>query len=198
MISGIKNKGHTAAWQLALGLTMFSLILPTAVACGSNIPPPAKEGEMTLSLSSTAFKEGERLPISYTCDGQDISPPLEWSEPPMGTRAFALIVDDPDAPGGVFTHWVIFNLPPDSRKLAEAMPAQAQLSSGALQGKNDFGRIGYNGPCPPAGRPHHYQFNLYALDQTLSLKAGIPRKELVSAMQGHILAQHRLTGIYQR
>ena len=198
MILGSKNKGHTAVWQLALVLTMFSLILTMAVACGSNIPPPAEEGEMTLSLSSTAFKAGERIPVSYTCDGQDISPPLEWSEPPMGTRAFALIVDDPDAPGGVFTHWVIFNLSSDSRKLAEATPAQAQLSPGALQGKNDFGRIGYSGPCPPVGRPHHYQFNLYALDQTLNSKAGISRKELISAMAGHILAQGQLTGIYQR
>ena len=153
---------------------------------------------MALLLSSTAFKQGDKIPVKYTCDGQDISPPLEWGEPPPGTQAFALIVDDPDAPVGVFTHWVIFNIPSDSRKLAEAIPTQVQLSSGALQGKNDFGRMGYGGPCPPPGRPHRYQFTLYALDQPFDLKAGVSKKQLLGAMQGHILAQGQLTGTYQR
>jgi len=121
-----------------------------------------------------------------------------WSEPPQGTQSLALIVDDPDAPGGVFTHWVLFNILPDSRQLPEAIPTQAQLSSGALQGKNDFGRIGYGGPCPPPGRPHRYRFTLYALDRVLDLKAGVSKKQVVGAMQGHILAQGQLTGTYQR
>ena len=153
---------------------------------------------MTLSLSSIAFQDGERIPAKYTCEGQDISPPLVWSEPPQGTQSLALIVDDPDAPGGVFTHWVVFNILPDSRQLPEAIPAQAQLPSGALQGKNDFGRIGYGGPCPPPGRPHRYRFTLYALDRVLDLKAGVSKKQVVGAMQGHILAQGQLTGTYQR
>jgi len=153
---------------------------------------------MAISLFSTAFKEGDKIPVKYTCDGQDVSPPLEWGQPPPGTQAFALIVDDPDAPGGVFTHWVIFNIPSDSRKLPEAIPTQTQLPDGALQGKNDFGRIGYGGPCPPPGRPHRYQFTLYALDQRLDLKAGVSKKQLLSAMQGHVLTQIQLTGIYQR
>jgi len=153
---------------------------------------------MTLSLSSIAFQDGERIPVKYTCEGQDISPPLMWSEPPQGTQSLALIVDDPDAPGGVFTHWVLFNILPDSRQLPEAIPTQAQLSSGALQGKNDFGRIGYGGPCPPPGRPHRYRFTLYALDRVLDLKAGVSKKQVVGAMQGHILAQGQLTGTYQR
>jgi len=121
-----------------------------------------------------------------------------WSEPPQGTQSLALIVDDPDAPGGVFTHWVVFNILPDSRQLPEAIPTQAQLSSGALQGKNDFGRIGYGGPCPPPGRPHRYRFTLYALDRVLDLKAGVSKKQVVGAMQGHILTQGQLTGTYQR
>ena len=153
---------------------------------------------MVLPVSSPAFQEGDRIPAKYTCQGQDVSPPLAWSQPPVGTQSFALIVDDPDAPGGAFTHWVLFNIPSDSCELPEAVPAQAQLPSGALQGKNDFGRIGYAGPCPPPGRPHRYQFTLYALDQPLDLEAGVSKKQLLSAMQGHIITQGQLTGTYQR
>ncbi len=153
---------------------------------------------MALSISSPVFQEGASIPTKYSCEGQDISPPLVWGESPAGTRAFVLIVDDPDAPGGVFTHWVLFNLPADSRELSEAVPAQSQLPNGALQGKNDFGKIGYGGPCPPPGRPHRYQFALYALDQPLDLKSGASKKQVLEAMQGHILAQGQLTGIYQR
>lgn len=127
---------------------------------------------MALSISSPVFQEGEGIPAKYSCEGQDISLPLAWGEPPAGTNSFALIVDDPDAPGRVFTHWVLFNLPADSRELPEAVPTQPQLSSGALQGKNDFGKTGYGGPCPPPGRPHRYQFTLYAAGSTLGFKAG--------------------------
>ena len=195
----IKYPGNTSVGkQVALLLTLFSIILSTVVACGPEAPMPIKEGEMTLSLSSIAFEEGDKIPVKYTCDGQYISPPLEWSEPPQQTQAFALIVDDPDAPIGVFTHWVIFNIPSDSHGLPEAVPTQAQLSSGASQGKSDFGRMGYGGPCPPPGRPHRYRFTLYALDQRLDLKAGVSKKQLVGAMQGHILAQGQLMGTYQR
>jgi Raf kinase inhibitor-like YbhB/YbcL family protein len=153
---------------------------------------------MVLAVSSSAFQEGGKIPTKYTCEGQDVSPALTWGEPPAETRSFALIVDDPDAPGGVFTHWVLFNLPVGSRELPEAVPTQAQLANGSLQGKNDFGRIGYGGPCPPPGRPHRYQFTLYALDQPVDLKAGASKKQVIGAMQGHILAQGRLTGTYQR
>ena len=194
----IKRPVHTSVvGQIALLLTMLS-VLSMALACGPEEPMIVKEGEMEISLSSTAFKDGERIPAKYSCEGQDISPPLEWGEPPPGTRAFALIMDDPDAPVGVFTHWVIFNIAADSRKLVEAIPTQGQLPDGALQGKNDFGRTGYGGPCPPSGSPHRYQFTLYALNQTLDLKAGISKEQLLSAMQGHILAQGQLTGTYQR
>jgi len=153
---------------------------------------------MAISLSSSAFKEGDKIPVKYTCVGQDVSPPLEWSQPPSGTQTFALILDDPDAPGGVFTHWVIFNISSDNLRLPEAIPTQAQLPDGASQGKNDFGRVGYGGPCPPPGRPHRYQFTLYAVDQSLDLRAGVSKKQLLSAMEGHVLAQGQLTGTYQR
>lgn len=153
---------------------------------------------MTMSISSPSFLDGEVIPNKHTCSGQDLSPNLEWSEPPAGTKSFALIMDDPDAPGGVFSHWVIFNIPPESRQLPEAVAGEAQLSDGSLQGKNDFRRTGYGGPCPPPGSPHHYQFTLYALDQSLNLKAGASREQVIEAIGGHILAQGQLVGIYQR
>lgn len=153
---------------------------------------------MKLSLSSSAFSDGWKIPVKYTCAGQDISPPLVWSKSPAGTQSLALIVDDPDAPGGVFTHWVLFNLPADTSELSEAIPTAKELDNGGRQGKNDFGRIGYGGPCPPPGRPHHYRFTLYALDKLLDLPAGVSKKQVVNTMAGHILAQVQLTGTYQR
>jgi len=183
--------------QMVVLLTVLCLVVMLLVGCKYR-EQPLKEGEMALTVSSSAFKEGDRIPAKYTCQGQDVSPPLAWGEPPAGTQSVALIVDDPDAPGGVFTHWVLFNIPPDSRELPEAVPTQAELASGALQGKTDFGRTGYGGPCPPPGRPHRYQFTLYALDQPLDSKGGASKKQLLSAMEGHILAQGQLTGTYQR
>jgi hypothetical protein len=153
---------------------------------------------MELTVSSTVFREGETIPAKYTCQGEDISPPIAWGEPPDGTRSLALIVDDPDAPGGVFTHWIIFNLPADTRQLPAAVPTQSQLDSGARQGKTDFGRVGYGEPCPPPGKPHRYQFTVYALDRTLDLAAGVSRSQVLEAMQGNILSRGRLTGIYER
>jgi len=184
--------------QVALWLTLLGLTALLPVACGPEAPVAPKEVEMALSVSSTAFQEGESIPAQYSCQGQDISPPLAWSEPPSGTRSFALIVYDPDAPVGVFTHWVLFNLPADSRELPEAVPTKPQLANGALQGKNDFDKIGYRGPCPPPGSPHRYRFTLYALDQALDLKSGATRKQVLEVMSGHVLAQGQLTGTYQR
>jgi len=182
---------------VAVLLIVSCLVVVLAAACESKEQPP-KEVEMALTVSSSAFQEGSEIPARYTCEGQDVSPALTWKEPPAETQSFALIMDDPAAPGGVFTHWVLFNLPADSRGLSEAVPTQPQLPDGSLQGKNDFGRSGYGGPCPPPGRPHRYQFTLYALDQTLDLKAGASKKQVIDAMQGHILAQGRLTGTYRR
>jgi Raf kinase inhibitor-like YbhB/YbcL family protein len=153
---------------------------------------------MALSVSSSVFEEGDMIPARYTCRGEDVSPPVAWSGVPAGTRSLVLIMDDPDAPVGVFSHWVIFNIAADSPGLPEAVPAQAQLPGGALQGRNDFGRVGYGGPCPPPGRPHRYQFTVYALDSSLELEAGASKGQVLGAVQGHILAQGRLSGRYQR
>jgi Raf kinase inhibitor-like YbhB/YbcL family protein len=180
---------------LVTGLCLVAMLL---VSCADGEQPLVEEGEMALSITSAAFQEGGKIPDKYTCKGQDISPALAWSEPPGGTQSFALIMDDPDALGGVFTHWVIFNIPSDSRGLPEAVPTQDKLPSGALQGKNGFGRIGYGGPCPPSGSPHRYQFTLYALRQPLDLGAGASKKQILETMQGSILAWGQLTGTYQR
>ncbi len=151
-----------------------------------------------MELESPAFKEGAKIPKKYSCEGWDFSPPLTWNKVPDKTRSLALIMDDPDAPDGVFTHWVLFNLPPDSRELLEGVSPVSRLPSGALQGKNDFGKFGYGGPCPPPGSPHGYRFTLYALDRQLKLKAGASQKQVLSAMEGHILTKSQLIGTYQR
>jgi hypothetical protein len=151
-----------------------------------------------ISISSDAFKAGSSIPVEHTCDGEDRSPALSWDAAPAGTRSIALIVDDPDAPGKTWVHWVIYNIPANTTGLPGAVPKNKTLDDGSLQGKNDFGRIGYNGPCPPPGKPHRYFFKVYALDTTLSLKSGATKSQLETAMSGHILAQGEMIGKYGR
>ena len=151
-----------------------------------------------ITISSDAFEYGGNIPSRFTCDGENISPKLEWSQPPTGTESLALISDDPDAPGGMWVHWVIFNIPPDKTGLVEGVPKSEVLSDGSVQGMTDFGRVGYGGPCPPPGRPHRYFFKIYALYSTLDLSAGATKEDVESAMQGHILAKGELMGLYGR
>ena len=156
---------------------------------------------MALSLSSTAFKEGAPIPLKHTCDGPDVSPPLAWEGAPAGTKAFAMIADDPDAPAGTWVHWVLFNIPGNTIKLAENIPKTETLKKdldGAMQGRNDFRRVGYGGPCPPSGPAHRYFFKLYALDALLPLKAGATKQDVEQAMQGHVLQMAQLMGTYAR
>jgi Raf kinase inhibitor-like YbhB/YbcL family protein len=153
---------------------------------------------MALELKSTSFKNGDFIPRQFTGQGADKSPALQWQNAPEGTKSFALINDDPDAPGMTWVHWVIFNIPPDKTTLSEAVPTKGELPDGSRQGINDFGQIGYGGPMPPPGKAHRYFFKLYALDCMLELKSGITKSELLKAMQGHILAQAELVGLYKR
>ncbi len=155
---------------------------------------------MALALTSPAFKEGAAIAAKHTCDGEDASPVLEWSGAPEGTVTFALIADDPDAPAGTWVHWVLYNLPGTLAALPEGVPKTDQLPrlGGALQGKNDFRRVGYGGPCPPPGRPHHYFFKLYALNAPLPLRAGATKQEVERAMAGHVIGEARLMGTYAR
>lgn len=153
---------------------------------------------MTLQFKSSDFASGEKIPKQFTCEGTDISPALSWNDPPAGTKSFALIVDDPDAPVGTWVHWVAYNLPATLRSLPQNFPKTEQSSDGTRQGLNDFQRVGYNGPCPPPGKPHRYFFKLYALDTALALNPRAPKKDLEAAMKGHILAQGEYMGRYAR
>ena len=152
---------------------------------------------MALTISSSAFEQEGMIPAKYTCDGADISPPLAWSGVPDGTKSLTLIADDPDAPGKTWVHWVVFNLPPEVNALPEKTPTDAKLDNGAIQGRNDFGRSGYGGPCPPGGT-HRYFFKLYALDTMLNLKSKAKKPDVEKAMKGHILAEGQLMGRYSR
>jgi Raf kinase inhibitor-like YbhB/YbcL family protein len=183
--------GKSLAGILKLGL----LILIWTFLLSPNLE--AGGYEMKLVITSSAFSEGGMIPGQYTCDGPDISPDLSWEGVPEGTRSLALICDDPDAPAGTWVHWVLFNIPAGEKGLPAEIASKATLSNGALQGTNDFGRLGYGGPCPPRGT-HRYYFKLYALDIFLSLNAGAKKAQVEAAMAGHILAQAQLMGKYKR
>ncbi len=178
------------------------LILTACSSTGTTAPAVTasqvtQEVSMTISLSSTAFSNGQSIPAKYSCKGREVSPPLAWTAVPANTQSLALIVDDPDAPGGTWVHWVLYNLPAASSNLPEAVPAGGNRPDGSLQGKNSSGNLGYNGPCPPSGT-HRYFFKLYALDTLLDLPAGASKTQLLAAMQGHILAQGELMGTFSK
>jgi Raf kinase inhibitor-like YbhB/YbcL family protein len=171
---------------------------PTPTPAAAPSAPPEKEGPtVPFELTSTAFAPGEPIPGRYSCDGEDISPPLQWSDPPQGTQSLALICDDPDAPIGTWVHWVLFNLPAEVRSLPEAVPSEAERPDSSRHGENGWGRLDYGGPCPPSGT-HRYVFKLYVLDTVLDLEAGAGKKQVLQAMEGHILAEAELLGVYSR
>ncbi|MGA1980746.1 MAG: YbhB/YbcL family Raf kinase inhibitor-like protein [Sedimentisphaerales bacterium] len=178
------------------------VVMPTLLFCSYKSSEQADSNaaggeKMEIKVTSSAFAEGGLIPAKYTCDGSDISPPLQWYTVPEGTKSIALISDDPDAPRGTWVHWVIFGLPAETRKLEENIPPDKTLPNGARQGITDFGRIGYGGPCPPSGT-HRYFFKIYALDTKLDLAAGANKSQLLKAMEGHILGQGQLIGKYKR
>jgi len=173
-------------------------LLGTLLSAPWRLDEQGTGGTMSLQISSTAFSTGVTIPKKFTCDGPDVSPQLKWNDPPATTQGFALIMDDPDAPVGTWVHWVLYDLPANTRELTEGVAKQEQLASGARQGRNDFGKIGYGGPCPPPGKPHRYFFKLYALDAKLNLKAGASKADVEGAMKGRVLAQSELMGKYGR
>lgn len=150
-----------------------------------------------MNLSSQAFRDGDFIPKKYTCDGENISPPLRWSEQPEGTRSLALIFEDPDAPSKTWIHWVLYNIPADKQEIREGFPPDDTVEDGMTQGTNDFRKIGYGGPCPPGGT-HRYYLQLFALDTDLALKPGLKADQLREKMAGHILTRVELMGRYQR
>jgi len=188
-VEGGGERLRWAVWCVAAGILLAAALLPGCRASS------VKGGAM--NLTSTSF-QGSKIPARFTCNGAGISPQLAWSAPPAGTAGFALVVTDPDAPRGTFVHWVLYDLAAGTRALPEGVPTLGQLDDGSRQGRNDFGEIGYGGPCPPPGSAHHYHFALYALDAKLNLAVGATRAQVEASMQGHILARGELVGLYQR
>lgn len=184
-------------------VVVLSVVLLGCIGCrdvietGEDTGLMEKEG-MTMKVSSSAFDDGAAIPGKYTGDGADVSPALSWTEPPEGTKGFVLICDDPDAPMRTWVHWVLYDLPPETRELPEAVPAENTTREGAKQGINDFRKIGYGGPAPPPGKPHRYFFKLYAVDQMTGLEPGATKRKVLRAIKGHVLAETQVIGTYSR
>jgi len=177
---------------------MFVVVGPASGVSDDESSPQKEVMKMpVLEIKSSSVKAGENIPAKFTCDGENISPQLSWSGIPDSVKELILICDDPDAPAGTWVHWVLYGLSPDTNGLPENV-AQKEKASGATQGKNDFGKIGYGGPCPPRGKAHRYFFRLYAIDKTLNLKPGAIKKDVMKAIDGHIMAQGELMGKYGR
>lgn len=183
------------------GAFLFALLMVTTASCGNSSlksaprPDPSSSG---FRIESAAFKQGAFIPPRFSCSGENVSPPLNWTDPPEVARSFALIVDDPDAPGGTWTHWVVFNLPAQTRALDENAPKQDKLPNGGLQGLNSFESVGYGGPCPPPGKAHRYFFRLYALNTVLSMQPRADREDVLSALKGHTVGEAQLMGVFKR
>jgi hypothetical protein len=182
---------RTLTVLLPLIMVVLALVLPAEVR-------GQKASSSKLELTTTSFTPGDFIPRRFTCEAENVSPALAWTDPPPGTQSFALIEDDPDAPSGTFVHWLVYDLPAAYRGLPEALSGSAQMPGGGRQGTNDFARTGYRGPCPPPGRPHRYFIRLYALDIKLNLRPAARRRELDAVMEDHILAQAELMARYQR
>jgi hypothetical protein len=179
---------------------LLTAALACLIACQEerkDVSPKKGEESMAIAITSKVFEEGGMIPKQYTCDGTDESPPLSWSGIPEGAKSLALICDDPDAPMGTWVHWVLYNLPPDTKELPEGVQSVEIFQSGARHGITDFKRFGYGGPCPPSGT-HRYFFKLYALDTTLELSGHVTKRDLLNAMEGHVLASGQLMGKYRR
>jgi hypothetical protein len=182
-----------AAVRAARPLTLVLLFILSGC-----LVPGEKRGAPALGVSSRAFAPGGEIPRRYTCDGANSSPSLSWDGVPPGTKSIAILVTDPDAPGGSFVHWVAYNIPPGTREIPEGGPGRTVLPAGSVQGMNDMGRAGYAGPCPPRGGPHHYHFTVYALDATISPAGRQDGRTVQGAFTGHILARGEIVGIYSR
>jgi Raf kinase inhibitor-like YbhB/YbcL family protein len=192
-------RGETKSMNAQPKMVFTAMLLAGMITAGCSQEPKSATGHvMKIKLASAAFADGQPIPVKYTGDALDISPPLAWTNAPAGTKSFALIADDPDAPVGTWTHWLIYDLPPNTTALAEDMLKVPQLRNGAKQGLNDSKKTGYGGPMPPPGKAHRYYFKLYALDAMTGLAPGAAKTNLLKAMDGHVLGEGKLMGTYQR
>ena len=185
-----------------LCLAVLLAIVLAGCDSGTPTPPTANtpvlgEYEPSIPFTSAAFVNNQPIPQKHSCDGEDVSPPLQWGDSLPDVKSFAIIMDDPDAPGGTYTHWVVYNLPATSRSLPEGIRPDVEIEGGGLQGRNDGEIMGYSGPCPPGGT-HHYHFKLYALASTVDLPMGAFKSQLEQAMKGNVLAYGELIGTYTR
>jgi len=194
----VKILGHARALLLLSRALVFIPLLTLVIFMVAGSARVRGQQASKLELKTTSFDPGGFIPKRFTCEAADVSPALSWSDPPAGTQSFAIIEDDPDAPSGTFVHWLVYDLPAGSRRLPEALPGSDQMAGGGRQGTNDFSRTGYSGPCPPRGKPHRYFIRFYALDTKTNLHPAATRAELDAAMQGHILAQTELVGLFKR
>lgn len=180
------------------GLLTVSLSLLAFFALGVNKTGSASAAQAALSVTTDAFKNGERVPVKYTHDGEDVAPSLKWSSVPANTKSIAVCCFDPDAPGGTWWHWILVNLPPSTTSLSEGTPRSFRLGSSAIQGFSDFGRTGYGGPNPPPGKVHHYYFRVYALDSNIDAGTHLDKQSFSAKLNGHILAGGEVMGTYSR
>ncbi|RLG74374.1 MAG: YbhB/YbcL family Raf kinase inhibitor-like protein [Thermoprotei archaeon] len=181
---------------IVIAVTYYSYTLRQEIG-GNIFAQLIREAKVEFTLESQVFENNTEIPVKYTCDGANLSPPLKWSGAPVETKTYVLIVFDPDAPGGLFIHWIIYNIPSEISELKEGIPQENIVSEG-LQGINDFGYIGYGGPCPPRGSKHRYVFLLFALDKELELNGGAGLNDVINNMRGHIIAYAKLVGVYGR
>jgi hypothetical protein len=191
------GKLHAKVLRAVILMMMAAALLCSCRGTDETGTTGREDAKMAITVTSTAFEDGGTIPVRYTCDGGNVSPPLSWSGGPDGVESVALICDDPDAPRGTFVHWVLFNLPPTTTSLDVDVSREELIPGSPRQGKNSAGKIGYTGPCPPSGT-HRYYFKVYALDTVLEVAPGITKEELVDAMEGHIVAQGQLMGRYSR
>jgi len=193
-------RNRLSAMETRRTLTALAILLAsiTGLLIAQELHVFAGGAAMAFTVKSPAFSPGAEIPKQFTCSGADISPALEWSGAPAKIAGFALIMDDPDAPAGTWVHWVLWNVPSSVHSLPQDVAKRGKLDDGSQQGPNDFRKIGYNGPCPPPGKPHRYFFRLYALDATLNLAPGATRQELDVAMKGHIVGEAEYMGTFRR
>lgn len=178
--------------------TFNTIALAAAIMAACGAAATAGPGKAEITITSAAFQAGHTIPDECTCKGANTSPPLEWTGVPAGAKSLALICEDPDAPSGTWTHWVIYDIPTAVTGLPAKTPTTSTLPTGANQGMNDFKRMGYSGPCPPPGKVHRYFFKIYALDMEIALKPGATKDMVMRAMSGHIIGEGQIAGTYQR
>ena len=192
-----RRRGAAIAVVFLLSLLAAVTVHQWRVHADGIVRPSLQPLQPSLSVTSSSFSSNGAIPLQFTCDGDDLSPSLQWSAAPEGTKSFALVVHDPDAPVD-FTHWLAYGIPPKVHALAQGASTNGAMPRGSEEGINGFRSVGYAGPCPPPGKPHHYVFRLYALDVYVTLPPGAKREELEAAMRGHILAEGKLVGVYRR